>query len=123
VVVLASGAGDWRLVEHLGPWLRVRGWTRLGDSDESWHTSGSGSGRGYGISDTARVDVPAGTCLFAAPDGPVIGVQLAPLVRYAHGPDRGWWELYVGNAWGLFTVSAHQLGTDAAGKPVFARCP
>ena len=122
VRVVAAGGGDWRLVEHHGAGLRVRGWARLRDLEDGWLTLGSGVGRAYGISDTARVTVAAGTCFHAAAAGPVVGVQLADSVRYAHGPERGWWPVYVGTAWGLFTVMAQQTGTDAAGEPVFARC-
>lgn len=56
-------------------------------------------------------------------DGLVLeGIQLRDAIRYAPGNDRGWYQLYVGNAWGLFRVHARVESTDAEGNPIFARC-
>ena len=51
-------------------------------------TAGTGMGRGYGMSHTPRVDVRDGTCYHAAPDGPVVGIQLGDTVRYAPGREE-----------------------------------
>lgn len=122
VRIVAPGSGDWQLAEHAGRYLRIRGWMRARDAKEEWGTSGSGSGSGYGMSHTPRVPVRDGTCFHARPDGPVVGIQLRDAIRYAPGNDRGWYQLYVGNAWGLFRVHARVESTDAQGNPIFARC-
>jgi hypothetical protein len=92
------------------------------DLEDGWLGGGTGSGSGIGMSHTPRIAVAAGTCFHARPGGPVVGVQLADVERYTPSNARGWWELYVTNAWGLFTVFARATRTDAAGKPTFARC-
>lgn len=122
VHVLAPGRGGWKLVEHRGRWLEVRGWIHDRDLEDDRGMSGTGGGRGYGMSDTDRVQVNAGACLFAAVGGPVAGVELENLTRYSSSNDGTWWSLYVGNAWGLFTVHARATRVDK-GTPTFAPCP
>jgi hypothetical protein len=122
VHVVAPGRGGWKLVEHRGRWLEVRGWVHDRDLGGLLGTGGTGGGRGYGMSDTDRVDVNAGACLYAAKDGPIAGVELENLTRYSSANDGTWWTVYVGNAWGLFTVYVRASRVDK-GKPTFAPCP
>ncbi|MCE9580654.1 MAG: hypothetical protein K8W52_46465 [Deltaproteobacteria bacterium] len=63
---------------------------------------------GYGMSDTDRILVPKGTCLYATPGGPVVGVTTTTRERYAQSaPDDGepgvsrWRTVAVGTAWGI----------------------
>ncbi len=63
---------------------------------------------GYGMSDTERILVPKGTCLYARPGGPVVGLTTTTRERYAQSaPDDGepgvsrWRTVAVGTAWGI----------------------
>lgn len=122
IEIIAPGTKGWALAEHRTPTLRVRGWVRTAEFDERFDLGRITGGSGYGMSHVRSVDVTSGTCFHAGPGGPLVGVQLYNLERYSPGNENGWWELYVGNAWGLFTVHAHATSVDAAGKPVFTRC-
>jgi hypothetical protein len=122
VHVVAPGRGGWKLVEHTSRWLEVRGWVHDRDLGGLRAMSTTGGGVGFGMSDTDRVDVNAGACLYAAKDGPVVGVQLANSTRYTATNDGTWWTIYVGNHWGHFQVNARASRVDK-GKPTFAPCP
>lgn len=111
VDVIDRGADDWRLVEHRGKYLRIVGWARVADLDDGLRrVGGTGGGTAYGISDTPRVEVPAGACLFDPVGGAVVGVQTKTALRYVTAEDHGVWSVYFGNTWGLRTVTAKQLG-------------
>jgi hypothetical protein len=86
-------------------------------------TMDSGRCGDYGMSAPDRVDIPVGTCLLASPGGAIVGVQLTPSTRYTPSRDDPWWKLAVGNAWGLFLVTARSTGVDRAKKPTFATGP
>ena len=60
VHVVAEGRGGWKLVEHRGRWLEVRGWVHERDLTDALGMLEGGGGGGYGMSDTRRVEVPAG---------------------------------------------------------------
>lgn len=101
VRVIDRGPNDWALVEHTHGFVRVVGWVRERALDpELSSIEGFGTFSGFGMSDTARVDVDAGACMFTA-DGAVVGVQLARSTRYAYARDGGAWEVYVNTSWGL----------------------
>ena len=111
VRIVDRGAADWVLVEHSELYARVVGWVRERDLEpDQWSTFGTGSGSALGMSDTARVDVDAGACMFTA-DGAVVGVQLARSTRYAYARNGGAWEVYVNTPWGL----AQPIVIDRAG--------
>jgi len=119
---VAPGSAGWQLVEHRGRWLEVRGWVHDRDLGGALRMSGTGGGLGLGMSHTDRVDVPAGTCFYAAAGGPIVGVALETELRYTPDHDATWWTIYVASGWGKLTVKARATSTDAAGKPTFATC-
>lgn len=118
VRVLGRGPGDWRLVEYAGRDLRIVGWARAADVIEGGFGSlhGTGVGSGYAISDTDRVEVPAGACLFDPDGGAVVGVQTATAERYAGDLGGGAWSVTIGNAWGLRQVIARELAGNGGAR-------
>ena len=50
-------------------------------------------------------------------------METAKISRYTPSHDTANWAVYVGNAWGLFTVHVRATKVDGAGKPTFAPCP
>ena len=83
VTVRDAGVPGWALVEHRSARVRIVGWARTDDlSDDTMLTLGTGGGFGYGISDTDRVTLDAGACMFDD-QGAIVGVQLARGERYA----------------------------------------
>jgi hypothetical protein len=125
VAVLARRHG-WVQVEYRARYVRVRGWARAADVDEgSIGVIGAGGGSGYGMSDTERIEVPAGACLFDRAGGEPVALQLAPSTRYVAEQRGDWWELYVGTPWGLLTAWGHVEGTAGGGgdgAPAWERC-
>ena len=110
--VLATG--DWTEIVVQRAGARIRGYVRAveiaHDQIEIGH--GRGFGNALGISDTDRIDVPAGACFFDHENGEVIGVNLATKRRYGTLP-RGtpWASVYVNTLyWGVTTVAIHQVG-------------
>jgi hypothetical protein len=122
VQVVSDGSAGWKLVEHRSRWLEVRGWTHERELTEDPSEIGSAFGGGYGMPTSRRVEVNAGACLYASKDGPIVGVELAARTRYVDVTDGTWWTVYVGNAWGVFTVHA-RAASVVKGKPTFAPCP
>ena len=106
----------WTTIDMRRPYARIHGVVlaaSIGTGPTGIHTVGGGSG--FGISDTEHVALPAGACLFDAPEQDTIGVNLKAIVRYAHRPTRehpGWWSVYVGSPWAILSVFAHDLGSD-----------
>lgn len=97
----------WAHVELSLPRVRVRGFVRARElSSELGEISGEGHGSGYGMSDTDRFEVAAGTCLFDRASGDVIGATTETQERYGHR--RGDWPtVYVGTRWGFVRATAH----------------
>lgn len=110
VVVHAEADRDgWLVVDTLGPQVRVHGYVR--DLDAGLDTFGTGTGGGYGVSHAITIDVPAGTCLYDAVGGEVIGVITAPRARLAnHASESDWFYILVNSPWTLIRVPAHQTG-------------
>jgi hypothetical protein len=77
---------------------------------------GEGHGSGYGSSHSIRMTVPAGTCVFAEPEGEVIGVQLDahdyPIDRN-DGPT--WWQITLMND--LAPLDVYVRDTTSNGNP------
>ena len=122
VRIVADGPPGWVLVEHAGPTLRVVGWSRRADvGEEVWLGTFAGGGFGYGMSDTARVALDAGACLFDE-HGEAIGVQLAPGERYANDLGGGRWSVYDGTPWRLLEAVAIDRD-DGGSTPAWQRCP
>jgi hypothetical protein len=121
-VEVVGRRGDWREVEYRSRYVRMRGWSQAVVEPVELTTSGTGSGSGIGMSDTARVAMAPGACLFDRERGDVVGVQLEQAERYVAGRRGDWWRLYVGTPWGLLEAWAHATGVDDAGAPRWQRC-
>lgn len=96
----------WREVETIGPHVIVRGFV------EEWHLDGLGTigrgGGGYGSSNSISISVPAGTCLYDAIGGEMIGVTTVAETRLAHRTDDdAWYQLVVNSPWGLLDIPVH----------------
>lgn len=116
-----AGVPGWALVEHRSERLRIVGWTRTSELAEGSNlTLGTGGGFGYGISDTDRVTLDPGACLFDE-QGAIVGVQLARSERYAGDLGGGRWSVYVGIPWGLHTAYVRDRNRGK-GTPAWARC-
>ena len=121
VTVRDVGAPGWVMVEHRSDRVRILGWARAGEPSEGGQlTHGGGGGFGYGISDTDRVTLDRGTCLFDD-RGAIVGVQTAPGERYASDLGGGRWSVYVGTNWGLHEVIAVDRHRGQ-GAPAWQRC-
>jgi hypothetical protein len=108
-VVAGETRGEWRMVELRRDGLRIRGWVPAraltAGAGEEWGTIGLGSV--YTSSHTMKLDVPAGTCLFAGADGEVVGVTTRQKIRLGHVPQDGWQQVLVGTPWGTRYVHLH----------------
>lgn len=121
VTVRDAGVPGWALVEHRSARLRIVGWARTDDlADDTLLSLGTGGGFGYGISDTDRVTLDAGACMFDE-QGAIVGVQLARGERYAGDLGGGRWSVYVGIPWGHYTVTVRDRNRGQ-GDPAWARC-
>ena len=121
VTVRDGGVPGWSLVEHQSARLRIVGWARTDDLFEGGMlTLGTGGGFGYGMSDTDRVTLDAGACMFDE-QGAIVGVQLARGERYAGHLGGGRWSVYVGIPWGLHQVIVRDRNRGK-GDPAWARC-
>lgn len=122
VRILERAPRDWRLVEHRGRHLRIVGWARAGTlTDSPLGIGGFGSGNCSGITDTQRVVVARGACLFDPDSGDAVGVQTKTTERYAFDRGGGRWSVYVGNAWGLRQLDARDLAAGT-GTPRWQPC-
>lgn len=122
VRALAPSRGGWREIETLGARVTVHGFVRELDTDEPGSFGLVRGGHGYGSSHAITLDVPAGTCLYDAPDGEVIGIVVEGRPRLArHGADLGWFSLLVNSPWGLLDVPIRgEAGPD--GDVELERC-
>ncbi len=112
-VVAGEARGEWRMVELRRDGLRIRGWVPDRTLDmgvgEDWGTIGLGSI--YTTSHTLRIDVPPGICLFASPDGEVVGVNTKQKTRLGYPVEDGWQRALVGTPWGTRNVYLHTVPT------------
>lgn len=106
----------WTEIEIRRPYAHLQGFVQAPLHDVHGGRIGGLTGTsGFGISDTDRVELPAGACLFDLPDAETIGVNLRSHIRYAHRPapaHPGWWIVYVGSPWSILAVFAHDLSSD-----------
>lgn len=113
---LLDTAGASREVEILRPHMRLRGFiaaSELTPTEELIIGHGSGTGHGYGMSHTDKIELDVGACLFDAPDGEVVGVQVEHSIRLGrHGAEGRWSSVYVGNAWALATLYVRDTSDD-----------
>jgi hypothetical protein len=121
-ILQSSPASDWVLVEHRDRYLRIVGWTRRDQLHANDTMHGSGISSAYAMSDTARVTVALGTCLFDETSDIVVGKQTATTVRYGYPRANGDFAVYVSTAWGMRTVIIHDR-KHGVGKPHWRRCP
>lgn len=115
--VIAANLGDYRLVEIVRPYARIRGYvaaSEVAHTPDELHSFGTGGGHGFGMSHADRIDVPAGTCLFDRADGEVVGVQYKPTTRLGRRGRDGdkWSQIHIGTTWTIATVHIHDLGDD-----------
>ena len=104
----------WRDVTVSTDYVRVRGYIAESDLSREISFEGLGSGRGYGMSHRPQITVPAGACLYAEPDGEVVGVNTEERTRYSGGAaEPGWWEVVVGTDWGLHDLYVRALDPEA----------
>lgn len=108
--------GAFREIELIRHYVRIRGFVLASEVTvvgEPLIGHGAGSGHGFGMSHTDRIDIPAGTCLFDAIDGEVTGVQLAPSTRMGRRRTDGPWSMvYVENAWSVATLYVRDTSGD-----------
>jgi len=113
---LLATIGAFREIELVRPHMRIRGFVSASDATPALDLligHGSGTGSGFGMSHADRIDLVAGTCLFDAADGEVVGVQLAPSTRLGrHSPDGAWSSVYVHNSWSLATLYVRDTSDD-----------
>ena len=116
-----GGVPGWSLVEHRSARLYIVGWARNSDLEEGGLLSlGTGTGFGYGMSDTTRIALDPGACLFDE-RGAIVGVQTGRGERYAYDLGDGRWSVYVGTNWGLHTAYVRDRNRGK-GTPAWARC-
>ena len=115
VIGYVDAPGPWTIVELLRDHARIRGYVPAKDllpTHDDVTISGVGSGSGWGISDTARIHVPKGTCLFDRANGQVAGVQLEDDERYVDIDEDGWRRVYVDSPWAVLGFFVHDMGSD-----------
>jgi hypothetical protein len=124
VVAIADRKAGWTAVEAVRPHARVRGFVETAaavPTDDLGTMHGSGSGHGFGMSHADRIEVPAGTCLFDAREGEVLGVQLKTTVRLGHRRADGWSTVYVDNPWSVAALYIRDISSDPK-QPSWASC-
>ncbi len=126
VGVIANNLGEYRQIEIVRPYARVRGFvsaSEVSHTAEELKSHGSGSGHGFGMSHADQIDVPAGTCLFDRVDGEVVGVQTKETTRLGRrGRDADKWsEIHIGTSWTVASVYIRDLGDDPA-QPRWESC-
>ena len=116
-VSVIAGRGTWTQIELARPGARIRGFVLANqvDTTEGMIGHGSGTGHGFGISDTDEFEVTKGACLFDRDAGDVIGVTTGTKVRYgSHRRDHlEWAKIYVDTSWGLASVTVHDTARSA----------
>jgi hypothetical protein len=112
--VRATGKRErgWTEVLLDTPHVRVRGWAQPGAITDGPAGSTGSTGRGSGAGSSGRrpMEVPAGTCIYAAIENEVIGVASSTQTRLVlQGAYAGWWNVLVSSSWGLHEVYVHDI--------------
>ncbi len=108
-------AAGWQEVDVHVRGIHVRGFVRATALvDDYLVRMGAGEGTAYGISDTERMIVDAGACLYDRKGGEVIGVSTATRERYAFHVGEAWPSVYVGTPWDNAVVTVHDLAPGAS---------
>jgi hypothetical protein len=123
VHALAPPQGSWLEVEIDRPFLYVRGYVRAASTAPELPARDLVSTSALGWSDAPTLLLPAGACLYARPGGPIIGVNEAERLRYAHdGGEPGWRKVGVMTPWGLVWPEAHFPEKRGAPTGDYDRC-
>jgi hypothetical protein len=116
----------WVEIELVRPFVRIVGWVPLAafsEMDGDYGTLGHGSGTGYGVSDTDRFDVPAGTCLYDPETDEVVGVNLIARERLGSWPrGEAFAHVYVDTAWGLDILRIRSGAPQDRDHPAWESC-
>ncbi|HET9991090.1 MAG TPA: hypothetical protein VFQ65_21305 [Kofleriaceae bacterium] len=108
-VTVVTKSGRWVEVVLERGGMLLRGYVHAADvtSERAGLLGhGSGTGSGYGVSDTDHVRVPAGACLYDRKGNNVIGVNLEDKERLGSRRVRDLSEVYVGTQyWGTMIAS------------------
>jgi len=108
VRVIGPAARGWLEVETTGQHVVVRGLVERWYLDDLGATFGTGGGSGYGSSHAISIEVPAGTCLYDAIDGEMIGIVTSDRSRLARRTDDdSWYVVLVNSPWGLLDIPIH----------------
>ncbi len=104
-----SGAG-WQEVDVRVRGIHVRGFVRTAELTQDHFIAGeSVGGSDYGITDTDRLVVGPGACLFDRKRGEVIGVNTKTRNRYAFDVGLEWPMVFVDTPWESTLVAVHDL--------------
>jgi hypothetical protein len=126
VIGFINARGPWVDVEVVRRHARIRGFVRaseLAPIGEEPLRIGTTGGHGFGMSHAQRVVVAAGTCLFDAANGQVVGVQIKESTRYGERDIDvdGWSRVYVNSPWAVLGFFVHDRGGDPK-QPVWESC-
>ena len=125
VIGFVATRGEWTEVEIPRPYARVRGFVReseLRPASDELTGFGSGSGSGFGMSHTDRIAIPAGTCLYDADNGNVVGVTTGDAERYGERREGdGWSRVYINSPWAVLGFFVHDTGSDPK-QPIWEAC-
>ena len=116
IAIVLGAANGWTEIEVHRQHVRLRGF--IADTDvvspyEDFGTITTG-GSGYGMSHAMKYQLPAGTCLYDAVDGKVIGVTLEARERLGQAPLQGWAKVWVGTPWSKTLMAVKDVGSDPA---------
>jgi hypothetical protein len=114
---IAANLGEYRQVEIVRPYARVLGYvaaSEVSHTPDEIGSHGTGSGHGFGMSHSDKIEVPVGTCLFDRVDGEVVGVQSKLSTRYGRRGRDGdkWSAIYIGTSWTIANVYIRDLSDD-----------
>jgi hypothetical protein len=119
--------GAWTEVVVQRPRVRVHGWVTSAEVTVAWAGAPMPADRAppsreY-VDRSGSFTVPAGACLYDAPDGQVVGVQRDAVGKWgAWIRDGGWHTLYLESEWARFEFYVHDTSGDRK-QPTWDRCP
>ena len=111
-------------LEIMRPYATIRGFVEASATKPSWAWRSTGMYRGSSlyVTHSDRISVPAGTCLFDAASGEVIGVQRTADERWGRlNAQPGWSMIYVSTRWGTADLYVHDVGSDPK-QPQWESC-